>query len=75
MTRKWMGEVPTNCDHCDIELKRENACPFFVDGRSTRIGIGVWSIMCPYCHKTYGLGLGTGYGQKYDVYTLEKIEG
>lgn len=66
--KKWMGTTPTHCDLCRRTLTQQ-----FVDGR-LRSG-GQWAIMCPTCHRTLGVGLGTGYGQRYDLKTLEKVEG
>lgn len=33
-----------------------------IDGRTV---MGPWALMTPQAHAIYGLGLGTGYGQKY----------
>ena len=71
--KKWLDIAPTNCGICDIELTEEQGYDFFVDGRIAHSS--TWAIMCPYCHYTRGTGLGTGYGQKYDINTLKKIEG
>jgi hypothetical protein len=43
----------------------------FVDGK---LAGGPWAIMCVLCHLAFGVGLGTGKGQKYSLKTLEKIE-
>lgn len=63
----WMGARPTNCDLCGITLTQT-----FVDGR---IQSGSWGILCAGCHRDDGCGLGTGNGQRYDLKTLEKIDG
>ena len=55
----WFGEVPSNCDLCRIHIKDS-----FVDGRTSR---GPWACMCVSCHDRYGVGLGTGRGQRYEV--------
>ncbi len=66
----WMGGLPMYCDICLRHISEEE---HFVDGR---IDSAVsWAIMCEHCHERYGAGLGTGCGQKYDVKTLEKVEG
>lgn len=48
----------TICQLCGKKLGLE-----FVDGRTKMDSR--WAIMCVPCHRTYGLGLGTGYGQQY----------
>jgi hypothetical protein len=59
MTKKyWTGETPTHCDLTGIEIKN---C--FVDGRVA--GKSGWAFMSPEGHAAYGVGLGTGLGQKY----------
>jgi hypothetical protein len=63
----WMGAVPTNCEICHIQLTQT-----FVDGKTA---FGPWAIMCAGCHRDQGQGLGTGRGQRYDLKTLEKVEG
>lgn len=67
MTRKWMGSKPKACQICGLLLKE-----VFIDGR---IKAGPWAIMCEDCHSKMGAGLGTGSGQKYDLDSLEKLEG
>lgn len=64
---KWIGTKPTHCDVCHRELRKE-----FIDGKTT---MGPWAIMCSRCHKSHGVGLGTGRGQKYSLETQEKING
>lgn len=66
--RKWMGTPPSKCQLCERYLK--NA---FIDGKLV-FGTS-WAIMCTGCHSFHGVGLGAGRGQKYDLKTLEKIEG
>lgn len=55
--RQWIGEPPGVCDFCRGPIVKE-----FVDGRTT---FGPWAFMCPVCYPQYGVGLGTGFGQKY----------
>ena len=64
MQNKWYGEVPTQCEVCGGEIKDD-----FIDGRTK---VGSWANMCPSCHKGFGVGLGVGRGQKYNV---RKIKG
>lgn len=72
---KWMGEDRIECVVClnfhykTTDLTKEE---YFVDGKTQ---MGPWALMCPRCFKLYGVGLGTGRGQKYDSKTLEKVEG
>ena len=67
MAKKWMGTVPKSCDLCNKPLKQQ-----FVDGKTQR---GPWALMCGVCHSRNGYGIGTGLGQRYDLVTLEKVEG
>lgn len=64
---KWMGLRPSHCDKCTQELHGQ-----FVDGRTK---MGQWGILCIACFRRVGVGLGTGKGQRYDLTTLEKLEG
>jgi hypothetical protein len=64
---KWLSAIPTQCDICKRPLEKE-----FVDGR---LLVGIWAILCPQCHETCGVGLGTGRGQKFDVETRECVAG
>lgn len=57
MTKKWFGNPPEQCDIC-----RADITDTFIDGKTIH---GPWANMCPACHKNYGIGLGTGRGQKY----------
>ena len=68
---KWESQAPTECDLCHRKLKGF-AQQFFVDGKTVH---GPWAIMCPDCHKSLGCGLGIGKGQKYNLNSLEKLEG
>jgi hypothetical protein len=62
-----MGSAPIHCDLCHRALK-----DVFIDGATV---IGAWAIMCWLCHVRNGRGLGSGKGQKYNLTTLEKIDG
>lgn len=48
----------------------------FVDGKTK---MGPWAMMCLPCHRRYGVGLGTGRGQRYSLETESgewvKVEG
>lgn len=68
MSKKWTGEIPPMCDICGDPLTK-----WFVDG-GVSFG-GSWCIMCPGCFAFYGLGLGTGLGQKYNVVDGKKVAG
>jgi hypothetical protein len=63
--------APAVCQICDGEIDT-----MFIDGKTI---MGSWAYMCPGCHETVGVGLGTGRGQKYecDYHTrvCKKIEG
>lgn len=65
---KWLSSKPTKCDLCKGKF-RDNT---FIDGKTV---YGPWAIMCTTCHSHSGHGLGTGRGQKYNLETLEKLEG
>jgi hypothetical protein len=69
--KKWVGSKPDTCDIC--KKKIEN---YFIDGR---IDLGVrgsgWALVCMKCWKKFGVRLGTGWGQKYSMETMEKVEG
>lgn len=66
--KKWHGSAE-KCDICNNTLTGQ---PYFVDGMTRQ---GMWALMCPVCHKTYGCGTGLGRGQKYNTQTKELIEG
>jgi hypothetical protein len=55
--KHWMGTPPTKCDLCGKVITST-----FVDGKTKS---GPWGILCPSCHKSAGIGLGTGLGQQY----------
>ena len=58
--RKVTKPVPAKCNICEKPIEGEH--PYFVDGRTTQ---GSWANMCPDCFKSWGTGLGKGFGQKY----------
>ena len=64
---KWIGKVG-ECNICQGSIS-----DWFVDGKTNITG--QWALMCPSCFEKYGVGLGTGRGQKYDYETREKVEG
>jgi len=66
---KWLSNYD-KCDICNNQIK--NKVKWFVDGKTKS---GAWALMCPSCFKKFGVGLGTGKGQKYDGTTAELIEG
>jgi len=74
MTKKiWMGTPPKKCQLCG-----EPITDTFIDGRVVRKG-ATWAIMCSTCHLNEGVGLGLGFGQKYQLDSINdewiKIEG
>lgn len=62
---------PDHCDFCNTVINDE-----FVDGKSAG---GPWACMCINCHSLFGIGLGTGKGQKYHKHNASdnfvKVEG
>lgn len=64
---KWISDRPEKCDLCGRPL-----VDWFVDGKTT---YGPWAVIGKCCFDKFGVGLGTGRGQRYDLETLEKIEG
>ena len=65
--KKWAGQPPTVCELCGGPFEG-----VFIDGRTQG---GPWGLLCAGCHALHGVGLGLGKGQKYDLVTLEKVEG
>jgi len=55
----WMSPPPEKCD-----IRGEPIIDVFIDGRN-QIN-GKWGCMCPACFESYGYGLGTGLGQRYE---------
>ena len=66
---KWLSNFD-KCDICGTSIK--GTVEWFVDGR---MKAGSWALMCPRCFENNGVGLGIGFGQKYDGTTAELIEG
>ena len=56
--KKWLGPAPTHCDVCCTQINN-----VFIDGRTV---YGPWANMCCERHSKFGVGLGTGKGQKYE---------
>lgn len=46
---------------CDVHLARGMEVQATVDGKTV---LGPWANMCTECHERYGVGLGTGRGQR-----------
>lgn len=59
MAKYWNGSTPKECNLCKASIKDD-----FIDGRVRGMS---WAIMCPGCHTKYGVGLGTGKGQRYQL--------
>lgn len=55
--KKWLGSAPEKCDLCGAKITET-----FIDGRTV---MGPWAKMCNNCHTMFGVGLGTGFGQRY----------
>lgn len=55
----WRGSPIRKCDLCSMPIQKE-----FVDGKTLS---GPWGILCPACHRTFGYGVGTGRGQRYQL--------
>lgn len=55
-----MTQLLMAASHCDVcGVKINGTC---VDGRTR---MGPWGLMCLKCHRTHGVGLGVGKGQRY----------
>jgi hypothetical protein len=65
MSKTWLGEVKL-CDICTKPI-----AVGFVDGRTR---MGPWACMCLMCHRSHGVGLGTGKGQQYQRNADGKFE-
>lgn len=66
---KWLGSQ-TKCDICNEDL---NAFEYFYDARTLT---GQWALLCETCWQEFTFQkLGTGFGQKYNSTTKEKVEG
>lgn len=68
MTR-WLGNKPGECDICHGPIGEGDV---FYDAKTT---IGPWATLDEACFHRYGIGLGTGVGQKFDWSTGDKLEG
>lgn len=68
---KWGGPVPDKCDLCGKPFDPERD-RFFFDFRTL---FGGWAVGCEVCFQEKGCGLGTGFGQQFDLRTLEKVAG
>ena len=66
MRNKWRVITPRKCEICEGNLKGA-----FVDGKTK---VGFWAIMCLACHKEFGVGLGIGKGQKYELKRMKEGE-
>ena len=67
--KRWMGTKPVRCDICGHKFGDKDE--HFYDFATRQ---GPWALGCDSCFKKYGIGLGIGRGQKYDVRTLYKVE-
>ena len=63
---KWLGSKPTTCDICHKPFTDT-----MLDARTTS---GRWGLLCPDCHKDYGVGIGIGRGQEYRLRSGEWIK-
>lgn len=55
----WVGKPPEICEVCGTKIY---TC--FIDGR---LDDGRWAVMCLECWFNFGVGLGVGEGQKYQL--------
>lgn len=63
--------VLPDCDFCKFgrlgagrPVDRPKITPAAYDGKTNQAGLGVWAFMCEEHFETYGVGLGTGLGQR-----------
>ena len=66
----YVGSPSSSCNICGAPIVDN-----FIDGRTIN---GWWAEMCAVCHLRYGVGLGTGQGQRFqrqDDGTWLKVEG
>ena len=68
--KRWQSTPPTHCQVCEEAL-----VGVFIDGVISSGLRRPWAITCELCHQLHGYGLGAALGQKYDLVTLEKLEG
>jgi len=57
------------CDICHRDIE-EIGGEVYIDGKTKS---GPWANMCTSCHRNFGVGLGLGKGQMYDL-NKNKIE-
>jgi len=55
---------------CDIHAGKHETVPAFADAR---MRTGQWANMCQSCFDYYGVGLGTGKGQRYVLATDKPV--
>ena len=67
--QRWLSDF-TKCDMCRGDIKGK--VEYFVDGKTVYT---CWALMCPTCFEKFGVGLGTGKGQKYRGDNGVKLEG
>ena len=69
MTKRWLGPVD------EVDNFGDKITDEFVDGK-TKFG-SAWATMSPDSYSKYGVGLGTGLGQRYRLTDGEwiKVEG
>lgn len=68
----WFGPRPKECNACGGSLEKSTV---FVDGVIRTSTGPMWGVYHVTCYKDHGGKFGTGLGQKYDMKTLEKIDG
>jgi len=61
----YVGEIPL-CDFCQSDWPNPCATPAVLDGKTK---LGPWANMCEAHNKRYGIGLGTGKGQRFILRT------
>jgi hypothetical protein len=66
--KKWMSGKPGTCDICGHEF--DSGDKYFYDFKTP---MGPCGLGCEKCFKDNNGQLGIGYGQKYNLKTLEKI--
>lgn len=69
--KRWFGDVPAACELC----KKPMTGNVFFDAVVRVHTRNLWALVCETCHRHFGVGLGTGKGQKYDLTTMAKLEG
>jgi len=69
--KKWLGTWPAQCDLCQTQLADYS---WFADCVIPSTGYR-WGLVCPSCYTKEQCQCGTGFGQRYDARTLEKVEG